>query len=317
MNTVDNNMTMRSFSVYLLLASLALFSFTARANTFAEDLKQVDYAIKNNPSHVLRQSLESCLQQRNHAVTMDRMGMGVRAQRALDYCFDALRISRQEVKKVTGPTLEELQAKANLEYEKALTLTPDAANGLQLYRECAACHQPEGWGSITGSVAQIAGQHRKVVIKQLADFRAGNRESVLMAPYASVEYIGGTQALADVAEYVSTLEISVDNGKGPGTDLALGEKLYKQHCLECHGANGEGSNDNQVPRIQAQHYKYLVRMFAWIRDDKRRNASKEMIALSNELSAEELSAVADYTSRLLPAEELRAPENWKNPDFEN
>jgi cytochrome c553 len=316
MNTVDNNMTVRSIFIGLLFVSLALSTLSARANTFAEDLKQVDYAIKNNPSHVLRQSLESCLQQRNHAVTMDRMGRGVRAQRALDYCFDALQISRQDVRKVTGPTLEELQAKSNREYEKALTLTPDAANGLQLYRECAACHKPEGWGSITGSVAQIAGQHRKVVIKQLADFRAGNRESVLMAPYASVEYIGGTQAVADVAEYVSTLEISVDNGKGPGTDLELGEKLYKQRCMECHGANGEGSNDDLVPRIQAQHYKYLVRMFEWIRDDKRRNASEEMQALSIALSEEEISAVADYTSRLLPDEELRAPEGWKNPDFE-
>lgn len=309
-------MFLRSISLVLFFASLALFTLPARANTFSEDLKQVDDAIKNNPSHVLRQSLESCLQQRNHAVAMDRMGMEVRAQRALDYCFDALKISRQRVKKVTGPTLEEVQAKAGLEYEKALTLTPDAANGLKLYRECAACHQPEGWGSITGSVAQIAGQHRKVVIKQLADFRAGNRESVLMAPYASVEYIGGTQAVADVAEYVSTLEISIDNGKGPGTDLELGGKLYQQHCRECHGETGEGSNDKVIPRIQAQHYKYLVRMFEWIRDGKRRNASKEMLALSKELTGDELRAVMDYASRLLPAEELRAPENWKNPDFE-
>lgn len=309
-------MTMRSVFFGLFFASLTLFTFSAKANTFAEDLEQVDDAIKNNPSHVLRQSLESCLQQRNLAVSLNSMGMEVRAQRALDYCFDVLKISRQKVKKVSGPTLEELQAKASLEYEKALTLTPDAANGLKLYRECAACHLPEGWGSITGSVAQIAGQHRKVIIKQLADFRAGNRESVLMAPYASVEYIGGTQSLADVAEYVSTLEISVDNGKGPGTDLELGEKLYQQHCKECHGANGEGNNDNMVPRIQAQHYKYLVRMFEWIRDGKRRNASEEMVALSKELTGEEMRAVMDYTSRLLPPEELRAPENWKNPDFE-
>ncbi len=309
-------MTMRSVFFGLFFASLTLFTFSAKANTFDEDLEQVDDAIKNNPSHVLRQSLESCLQQRNLAVSLNSMGMEVRAQRALDYCFDVLKISRQKVKKVSGPTLEELQAKASLEYEKALTLTPDAANGLKLYRECAACHLPEGWGSITGSVAQIAGQHRKVIIKQLADFRAGNRESVLMAPYASVEYIGGTQSLADVAEYVSTLEISVDNGKGPGTDLELGEKLYQQHCKECHGANGEGNNDNMVPRIQAQHYKYLVRMFEWIRDGKRRNASEEMVALSKELTGEEMRAVMDYTSRLLPPEELRAPENWKNPDFE-
>jgi len=217
---------------------------------------------------------------------------------------------------VSAPSQEELQAAANLEYEKALTLEPDVANGLAIYRECAACHEPEGWGRTTGSVPQIAGQHRKVVIKQLADYRAANRDSVLMAPYASVEYIGGTQAVADVAEYISTLEINVENGKGPGTDLELGESLYREHCMECHGENGEGSNDDLAPRIQAQHYKYLMRQFQWIRDDKRRNASDKMAFLSQQLSDSEISAVLDYSSRLLPAEELRAPANWKNPDFE-
>ena len=163
---------------------------------------------------------------------------------------------------------------------------------------------------------QIAGQHRKVVIKQLADFRAGNRDSALMIPYASVESIGGPQSVADVAEYISTLEISVDNGKGSGTDLELGEKLYGEHCAECHGTTGEGSNDSAVPRIQAQHYKYLLRQFQAIRDGKRRNASKEMTALSQELDDREIEAVLDYSSRLLPPEELRGPPDWKNPDLE-
>ena len=306
---------MRHIYRVLVVTALAIFAIPVIANTFQDDLEQVDHALKTNPSKVLRQSLESCLRQRNHAVVMNNMGREVRAQRALQYCFDSLQISRKDVNKVTAPSREELQAKANREYEKALTLTPDAANGLNVYRECAACHEPEGWGHTTGSVPQIAGQHRKVVIKQLADFRAGNRDSVLMAPYASVESIGGTQAVADVAEYISTLEISVDNGKGPGKDLELGERLYGEHCADCHGETGEGSNDDLVPRIQAQHYKYLMRQFQWIRDDKRRNASKEMTALSKELDDREMSAVLDYSSRLLPAEELRAPENWKNPDF--
>jgi cytochrome c553 len=299
----------------LAIMALACIAIPVMATTFYEDLKQVDNALKTNPSYSLQQSLESCLTQRNHAVTLDRMGMRERAKRALEYCFDSLHLSREDVIKVSAVSREELQANADREYEKALTLTPDVANGLTLYRECAACHKPEGWGSTTGSVPQIAGQHRKVVIKQLADFRAANRDSVLMAPYASVEYIGGTQAVADVAAYISTLEISVDNGKGPGTDLELGESLYAEHCMECHGATGEGSNDDRAPRIQAQHYKYLMRQFQWIRDGKRRNASKEMTALSQKLSDQEMNAVLDYSSRLLPAEELRAPAGWKNPDF--
>ena len=307
---------MRRISKNLIFAALAILAIPVMANTFQEDLEQVDNAIKNNPSGALRQSLESCLKARNHAVVLNKMGQGERARRALQYCFDSLQISSVDVIKVSAPTQDELQAKANQEYEKALTLTPDVANGLTIYRECAACHEPEGWGHTTGSVPQIAGQHRKVVIKQLADFRAGNRDSVLMAPYTSVESIGGTQAVADVAEYISTLEISVQNGKGPGTDLDLGESLYREHCMECHGENGEGSNDGLGPRIQAQHYKYMMRQFQWIRDGKRRNASEEMTSLSQELGDSEINAVLDYASRLQPAEELRAPANWKNPDFD-
>jgi cytochrome c553 len=307
---------MRRISQKLIFAALAILTIPVMANTFQEDLKQVDAALKNNPSGALRQSLESCLKARNHAVVLDKMGQEERARRALQYCFDSLQISSVDVVKVSAPTQEELQAKSYQEYDKALTLAPDVANGLAIYRECAACHEPEGWGHTTGSVPQIAGQHRKVVIKQLADFRAGNRDSVLMAPYATVESIGGTQALADVAEYISTLEMSVENGKGPGTDLELGESLYRKRCMNCHGENGEGSNDDLTPRIQAQHYKYMLRQFQWMRDGKRRNVSEKMTALSLALDDREISAVLDYSSRLQPAEELRAPEGWKNPDFD-
>lgn len=307
---------MRRTSSPLVLAAFALVTFPALADIFQDELDQVDYALKNNPTHALKLSLESCLKQRNSAVKLNKMGDEVRARRALQYCFDSLNLSKKYVVRVAAPTQEELLAKAKKEYDKALSLTPDAANGLAIYRECAACHEPEGWGRTTGSVPQIAGQHRNVVIKQLADFRAGNRDSVLMAPYATVESIGGAQSVADVAEYISTLEMSVANGVGPGDNLALGEKLYQQHCLECHGANGEGSNDGLAPRIQAQHYKYMIRQFKWLREGARRNASDEMTALSMSLDEDEMNAVLDYTSRLQPPEEYRAPADWKNPDFE-
>ncbi|RLQ22777.1 hypothetical protein DWB85_04835 [Seongchinamella sediminis] len=308
---------MRYKSSRLILAASVLVALPAMANIFQDELDQVDYALKNNPTHALQQSLESCLRQRNAAVKLNKMGDEVRARRALQYCFDSLNLSKKYVVRVAAPTEEELLARAKKEFDKALSLTPDVANGLAIYRECAACHEPEGWGRTTGSVPQIAGQHRKVIIKQLADFRAGNRDSVLMVPYATVESIGGAQAVADVAEYISTLEISVDNGLGPGDNLALGEELYRQHCLDCHGANGEGSNDELAPRIQAQHYKYMVRQFKWLREGARRNASEEMTSLSMSLDENEMEAVLDYASRLQPAEEYRAPPDWKNPDFEH
>jgi cytochrome c553 len=58
-----------------------------------------------------------------------------------------------------------------------------------------------------------------------------------------------------------------------------------------------------------------MRQFKWIRDGKRRNSSAEMATLAQQFDDREMKAVLDYSSRLLPAKELRAPAGWKNPDF--
>jgi cytochrome c553 len=201
------------------------------------------------------------------------------------------------------------------ELERALSLEPDVAHGLEVYRICADCHQPEGWGLPDGSVPQLAGQHRTVIIKQLADIRAGNRDNPTMLPFASAQRIGGAQSVADVAGYIDTLEINASNGKGPGKDLELGRTLYAGNCAQCHGPQGEGDADAYVPRIQAQHYAYMVRQFEWIRDGKRRNANPEMAAQIQHFTDREMRAVLDYVSRLEPPEELQAPPGWRNPDF--
>jgi cytochrome c553 len=283
---------------------------------FEEELARLDEGLKTNPSRVLPQAVDSCLTRRHFAIEQFNSGQHTRAARSLKACFRLLKIAETPpAPEVVARTQEELRDKAIAELEHALTLTPDLANGLEIYRECAACHRPEGWGLSNGSVPQIAGQHRKVVIKQLADIRAGNRDAVLMVPYAAAEQIGGAQAVADVAAYIATLEISIDTDKGSGKDLELGERLYRDNCTRCHGATGEGNDGDFVPRIHAQHYDYLVRQFEWIREGKRRNANPEMMAQIQGFEERETHAVLDYVSRLEPPIVLRAPSDWKNPDF--
>jgi cytochrome c553 len=302
------------------MAAMAAVAFSlsppAASADFESQLARVDEGLKTNPHRVLPQALDSCVARRGYAIQQFNMGDKVRANRSLRSCFQLLKISEAApVVTVTAPSQEELQAEATLEIDKALTLTPDIDRGLEIYRECAACHMPEGWGLSSGSVPQIAGQHSKVVIKQLADIRSGNRDNVLMAPYSSVESIGGAQAVADVAGYIDTLEVSAATGKGPGKDLTLGERLYRENCSRCHGETGEGKADEFIPRIQSQHYQYLVRQFEWIRDGKRRNANPDMVAQIQSFGDQETHAVLDYVSRLEPPPEIQAPEGWKNPDF--
>jgi cytochrome c553 len=307
-----------SIAVVLIVAAPSL----AIADEFERTLARVDRALATNPSHVVEHALDSCVNRRAFAAQLYNAGHIARAERGLKYCVKVLEIPEEDPAPKIDRTKQlataraKVQAKAVRELERALTLKPNIRNGLEIYRGCAACHMPEGWGLASGVVPQLAGQHRNVIIKQLADIRAGNRANQLMVPYSSVEAIGGTQAVADVAGYIDTLEISVENGKGSGTDLELGARLYEANCARCHGPEGEGDSEKFRPRIQAQHYNYLATQFEQIRSGKRQNADLEMVKQIKDFKDSEMRAVLDYVSRLEPPEELQAPPGWQNPDFE-
>lgn len=308
-------------SAVICLGLIVVSPMNTRAAGFEESLARVDRALKSNPGHVHTHALESCHKRRIVATRLYYSGHAARAERSLKYCFVLLDLPEKsplppvDKAEVLAKAIAKVQKQAALELEKAIQLEPDIDNGLEIYRSCAECHMPEGWGLSSGLVPQLAGQHRNVVIKQLADIRAGNRDNPLMAPYSSVESIGGVQSVADVAGYIDTLEISTRGGKGDGKNLELGARLYKENCVQCHGETGEGNNEELAPRIQSQHYNYLVYQFERIKSGQRRNANEEMVAQIKDFSEQEMHAVLDHVSRLEPPEDLRAPEGWRNPDF--
>lgn len=212
----------------------------------------------------------------------------------------------------TGPAPSELALR---EYDEVMALTPNLANGAKVYLTCAVCHRPEGWGSPDGDYPQIAGQLRTVIIKQLADIRARNRDNPLMYPFSVPRVLGGAQAIADVAAYVSQLPMTAVNGKGPGTDLELGKRLYEENCTKCHGDKGQGNVQEHIPAVAGQHYLYQVRQFDAIRSGRRKNADPKMTRQIHGFTPREESAVLDYTSRLVPPSEKLARPGWQNPDF--
>jgi cytochrome c553 len=184
------------------------------------------------------------------------------------------------------------------EITQALELKPDIDNGKKIYRLCASCHMKNGWGKEDGSFPVIAGQHRKVLIKQLADIRSKNRENPTMYPFTDPESVGGIQGISDVTAYIASMEKDPAPGVGDGKNVELGKSIYNKRCMQCHGEEAEGNNDAFFPSLKGQHHAYLLRQLKWIREGYRKNANEVMVNEVKALSDEQLDAVADYLSRL-------------------
>jgi cytochrome c553 len=187
------------------------------------------------------------------------------------------------------------------EKSEALKLKGDKKRGEEAYEVCGACHLPSGAGRPDGTFPQLAGQHTTVLIKQMADIRAGLRDNPTMYPFAAT--LTDPQELADAAAYIEALCIPIDHGKYEGADAAMqiakGKELYEKQCLECHGKTGEGQKEKFYPVIAGQHYKYLLRQMTEIRDGHRRNANPDMVKVIKPYTNDQLVAISAYQSSLV------------------
>jgi len=190
---------------------------------------------------------------------------------------------------------------------KVLALQPDVKHGEMIYnKNCIACHELEGWGSMYGSFPQLAGQHQSVLVKQFLNMQSGKRNNPVMKDVLAKEEFKSSQNIADVTAYVSSLPMTEDNGKGAGENVVLGEKLYGEICVSCHGANAMGNAEVGIPLLLSQHYSYILKQFKAIRSGDRANANPAMIAAVKGLRDDEIEAVLDYVSRIKPPVERRS-----------
>ncbi len=109
---------------------------------------------------------------------------------------------------------------------EALNLVGDVEEGEEIYTVCAACHQPTGWGDPLGVFPQLAGQHTTVLIKQISDIRAGNRDNPTMYPFAM--QIEGAQDIRDVCANIQTLKMNPNPRVGPGGPSWILSNLRKE-----------------------------------------------------------------------------------------
>ena len=195
------------------------------------------------------------------------------------------------------PILASAAGSARSEYARVLQAKPDEVRGAQLFSQCVSCHGADGGGETDGSTPRIAGQHYRVIARQIVDFHYGKRWDFRMEGMADRQYIKGAQDIADVAAYVSKLARHGNRGIGSGEFVVEGSRIFAQQCESCHGRDAEGNAERGVPRLAGQHYSYLVRQM-YDAVDGRRPALPALHSQRTEpLNNEEVRAVSDFLAR--------------------
>jgi cytochrome c553 len=203
---------------------------------------------------------------------------------------------------VVLPAPPSLQAdtESDTEYRAALGSKIDTAHGQVLFRTCARCHGSDAGGAADGNIPALAGQHFRVLVRQLVDYRHDERWDVRMEHFADFPYLIFAQDVADVAAYLSLQHGPSAPVPGSGEYLEHGRRVYARQCARCHGSVGQGSDARGYPHLAGQHYPYLVRQMHDALEGRRPNFSRAHVRLLSQFTRDDIDSVADYLSRLPP-----------------
>ncbi len=173
----------------------------------------------------------------------------------------------------------------------------DAAAGKAKSATCAGCHAADG-NSANPEWPKLAGQHASYIVKQLQNFKDGDRENAMMAPMAAPL---SAQDMEDLAAYYSQQENKP--AKADPALVEMGEQIYRggnmstgvAACMGCHSPSGAGNPAAKFPSLKGQHAKYTVLQLKAFKKGQRANdAGKMMRNIAAKMTDEEMEAVASY-----------------------
>src|SRR5436853_558661 len=153
---------------------------------------------------------------------------------------------------------------------------------------CTACHGDKGVPTDPKTIPVIWGQERSYLMKQLRDFRNGERKSAVMSPIAA----GLAEAdLRRIAAYFAakTWPAKRASAKPPSPPNAIAQ------CQACHQPGFEGGMP--APRLAGLSREYLVAsMQAFAKEERTNNL--DMPKFMQALPERERNAIARYLSAL-------------------
>ncbi|CAN5479880.1 c-type cytochrome [soil metagenome] len=154
---------------------------------------------------------------------------------------------------------------------------------------CAACHGQDG-KPILPIYPVLAGQTSRYMVLQLRDFQAGRRVNELMTPMVQ----GMTpEEMRELSNYFAKQKAPrqsypVDDEKSRLGKLKADETL----CTMCHLGGFVGQNE--VPKVAAQNYDYIVKQLADFKARRRTNDAGTMTSVSGTLSDKDIENLAHY-----------------------
>ncbi len=152
---------------------------------------------------------------------------------------------------------------------------------------CAACHGDKGVPSDPKAIPVIWGQEQSYLMKQLRDFRNGERNSAIMSPIAKDLAEGD---LRRIAAYFAAKPWP----QRASVDLPAPPKTIAQ-CQACHQPNLQGGMP--APRLAGLSYEYLVAAMRAFATEERTN-NLDMPKFMQMLTERERNAIARYLSAL-------------------
>ena len=171
------------------------------------------------------------------------------------------------------------------------TAGPLSYEGTAPWEVCGLCHGYEG-KTPRSKFPRLAGQKPDYIIKQLKDFASGKRENGGGQMSAVVTEVSPDDYAA-IAEWFASREPAPPDA--PEGDAALGAELFKQKsCGVCHLAP-EPPTRPLIPRITAQHERYVAKQLRDFRDGARANDVGGVMRLrAKTLTDDEIEALAAH-----------------------
>ncbi len=177
----------------------------------------------------------------------------------------------------------------------------NASAGKSKAAVCAACHGADG-NSPSDMFPKLAGQGEGYLVKQLQQFKNGERNNAVMAPMVAALT---DQDMEDLAAYFAS------NTMTPGAvseDLVeAGQQLFRAGnkasgvpaCMACHGPTGAGLPAAKWPALAGQHAAYVEAQLKSFSTGARNNDPNSMMRdTASKMTADEMKAVAAYVAGL-------------------